>query len=224
MQVKQGSGGKLLRQLLAAGAFLSFAFVLGFCVYSLELDQHLDSLCVATQWQKCSQVLDFDYRFWNTKERLLLKQYFTELAMPADSSSTARLSDLQLSADGGTCADSLRAEARTLEYDQYLPHLAEAYIRCAVGVYRHRFDAERAEQTADQFDEERSHHLVDHHVDRHGDQRDGHISDRHEDERLARRLSLVKGLQTLSELYRNHGKTFIAERAIQESRQLAAQR
>lgn len=178
------------RSSLATIAFLAFAAALAGFVFSLELDKRLDDLCEKTSWQKCAALLDEDIRFWNNRPRAMLKQYFLELAAAQPMSKQdgrPNLADLQESSDGGRCADSLRGMAKTLEYDEYLPHLAEACIRCAVATYRHRFQLSAGLSFAEQ--------------------------DR-------RRMDLVRGLRMLSELYRNHNKPYIAERALAESKQV----
>lgn len=189
---------KSFRGLITFSIFAVFVLALVFFVYSLELDKRLDVLCETTQWQKCAELLNEDYRFWNQRPRAILKQYFLDLAANArqDQSSQSTLIQMELLPDSGACADALCNAAHTLEYDEYLPHLAEANIRCAVGIYRRRLEASGAFVVADP----------------------GALA---ADQRR-RKSALIEGLKTLAELYRNHGKTFIADRALAESRQLAS--
>jgi hypothetical protein len=182
--------GKVWRSVISIGVFSTFVVALGAFVYSLELDKRLDGLCEATQWRKCAELQEGDCRFWDSRPRSILKQYFRELAsLGAPGDARQQLEALEAAGDAGAAADILRNRARTLEYDEYLPNLAEAYIRCSVGVYRHRFELASGLSKRDLNN---------------------------------RRIALVKGLKTLAELYRNHGKNYIADRALLESKQLSA--
>lgn len=171
-----------------------------------ELESRLDALCASKNWAECAAAVagDFTLRwpFVATARALpgvaqgaaqraeeeapavVLQNYFLELAgRRAEASQLASPAAVALIVD----------RAKFYEYQWHFAHLSEAYVRCAVSLYRKRAKAALASVKLDKQAAAES------------------------------LEALAKGLRHLAELYQRHGKYLIAEKALKECTDVATQ-
>ena len=174
-------------------------------VYWNELERRLDGLCASKSWAECAPLVAGDISLhWpfvaprveqravpgavqeleQSAPAILLQSYFLELAG----------GHRELSQSPSAAAIALIVDrAKLYEYQWHFAHLSEAYIRCAVGLYRKRAKAALATVSTDKQAAAES------------------------------LEALANGLRHLAELYRRHGKYLIAEKALRESIDVATQ-
>lgn len=190
--------GPLIATLLTTLGFGLFAS-LSLLIYWNELEGRLDAFCASKNWAECAAAVAGDFSLgWpfvatasavpgaspgaaqRTEEEAparLLQNYFLELAgrhsgVPQLPSPAA----LALIVD----------RAKFYEYQWHFAHLSEAYVRCAVSLYRKRAKVALASVNSDKQAAAES------------------------------LEALAKGLHHLAELYQRHGKYLIAEKALKE--------
>lgn len=176
---------------------------LSLLIYWNELERRIDALCASKSWSECAPLVASDislrWPFANPQEAspgadqlgaaVLLQNYFMELA-------GGHTEQSQLPA---TAAVALIVDrAKFYEYQWHFSHLSEAYVRCAVGLYRKRAKAALAKLPLATLSTEK--------------------------QAAAESLeALATGLRHLAELYQRHGKYLIAEKALKESIDVATQ-
>ncbi len=158
----------------------------------LQMQKTLDGLCATKNWVGCIRLISCDF----------------SLGLPLAGGMPAALTAMRnyflelarqktvAQEPDSAVAGMLMRKARECEYKWNLPHLAEAYMRCSCGQYRLLAkDALLALKEPA-----------------------GAIEQLPMKKNAAEKLSaLAVALRNLAELYRNHGKLFIAERALKES-------
>jgi hypothetical protein len=194
--------GPLIATLLTTLGCALFVF-LSLLIYWNELERRLDDLCASKNWAECAAAVAGDLSLrWpfvattpavsglsqdgaqGAPQRveaeappLLLQNYFLELAgRHAEVSPPPSLAAVALIVE----------RAKFYEYQWHFAHLSEAYVRCAVSLYRKRAKVALASVNSDKQAAAES------------------------------LEALAKGLHHLAELYQRHGKYLIAEKALKE--------
>lgn len=197
MSTRLRSSGRLALALLVGLVFVSLLLLCAFAWWS-DLERRLDVFCGSKNWAECSRLVASDItlqRPFVASQRpdqdgpaTLLQNYFLELTgghtqqrLPLKAVPTAEATAL------------IADRAKFYEYQWHLSHLSEAYIRCAVGLYRTR--AKAALLSVDTDKQAAAEGLE----------------------------ALAKSLRQLAELYQRHGKYLIAERALKECIDVATQ-
>lgn len=193
MSTRLRSSGRLALALLVGLVFISL-LLLGVFAWWSELERRLDVFCGSKNWAECSRLVASDISLqWpfvasprpdQAGPPSLLQNYFLELT-------GGRTEQSQLPTAEATAIIADRA--KFYEYQWHLSHLSEAYIRCAVGLYRRR--AKVALLAVDTEKQAAAESLE----------------------------ALAKSLRQLAELYQRHGKFLIAERALKECIDVATQ-
>lgn len=161
----------------------------------MQFQKTLDELCLDKNWVGCVRLISCDvtlglpFAGGSGSAHAAMRNYFLELA---------KQQTTVLNPDIAT-ANLLMARAHDFEYRWQLPHLSEAYIRCACGIYR--------ELTRDA--------LLALKESAPGEQV------KRKSEAAEKLSALARSLRTLGEFYHNHDKLFIAERAFKESVDIA---
>mgnify|MGYP000311000025 CR=1 FL=1 len=164
------------------------------CAYLFWLQQmrNFDQLCAEKDWFKCTAAVPTDLTlYWPPGNKLILTQrlqsYFSELAGTRSSGAPQLESSLQ-------AASAIAKVSKLYEERLHLPHLAEAYIRCAVGNYRECTSRALADLKLSIKDQAVKKTIAVENLE-----------------------ALSSGLRALSELYSRHNKFLIAEKAAKES-------
>ncbi|CAN5540740.1 hypothetical protein BH11CYA1_BH11CYA1_15090 [soil metagenome] len=204
---------------LAFVAIISVALIailgLGAFAYWYDLEKRIDGLCAAKNWGQCSLLPAGDFSLhWpfvglrrddQVAPALLLQNYFLDLAgVPVEHSlGQAVLSPGQTIPSQGQAPQGpapsaasiavISERAQFYERQWHFRHLSEAYLRCAVGLYRKQAKASLLQVATNKQGAAES---------------------------LG---SLAKSLRHLAELYQGHGKYLIAERALKECTDVATQ-
>ena len=179
--------------------------VLAGLAYWYDFEKRVDSYCASKSWAQCSLLVrdEFSLR-WpfvgalradQGSPAVLLQNYFEDLTGGHAGSSLVQSDHLTPNTTEPSAAaiTVISERARFYESQWHFSHLSEAYIRCAVGLYRKRAKAALLRVAADKPAAAES------------------LSD------------LAKALRHLAELYQAHGKYLIAERALKECTDVATQ-
>lgn len=189
-------------------AFLFVAIIAIVFSYFLWLEnvRKLDALCAEKNWYACASASDGDFalklNFEGFKQdpALCMRNYFSELAGTTNQFPVSPGLVVVDEKEEKRLASFILKRAKFYEYQVNLPHLAEAYMRCGVGLQRDQCRRSLADLKNSSTKQGQFKHLA-----------------------AVNMEQLALALRALSDLYANNNKFLIAERAASESIDLTGQ-